>query len=107
MGTPEAFLQLEQLETQLRKLNGAASASEEALQNGQLSPAQVRDSLAQLEAELEKLQCKGIDSVSFDGLSEEDAEVARSWRRRLTRQVEQLQTRMDAAFERIRAFRGK
>jgi len=77
---------------------------EEAFASARISPGQARDYLAQLEAQLEQIQCKGIDAVPTVGISEELATATRVLRRDLTRQVEKLQSRLDATFDSIRSM---
>eukprot|EP00440_Ansanella_granifera_P045870 gb/GFBE01049687.1/.p1 GENE.gb/GFBE01049687.1/~~gb/GFBE01049687.1/.p1 ORF type:complete len:163 (+),score=36.78 gb/GFBE01049687.1/:1-489(+) len=101
-GPPDTFSQLRDLEAQLRAAEAELFTTERALRAAQVSPGQAKADLAQLEARLEKIQCKGIDSVSTADLPAEDEEAARSFRRRLTREVERLQNFLDATFDYIK-----
>mmetsp|Transcript_26672 Transcript_26672/g.58633 ORF Transcript_26672/g.58633 Transcript_26672/m.58633 type:complete len:352 (+) Transcript_26672:55-1110(+) len=77
---------------------------ERALLADEVRPAEARDVLAQMEAQLDELQCKGIDSVSTAGLAPGAEEAAKSLRKELTHKAESLQRSLDAAFERIRTL---
>ncbi|CAJ1373748.1 unnamed protein product [Effrenium voratum] len=94
-----AMQQLQGCEVQLREAGQQLLGTQRALHSLQVTPGQARNDLAQLEAHLEKLQCQSIDSVSTAGLSSEDQDAARSFRRQLTKAVEKLQGQLDQTFE--------
>lgn len=60
-----------------------------------------RGELAQLEATLDRLQCKGVDSVDTFELSS-GKELARSIRKELTGRAEKMHARMDEGFKAIK-----
>lgn len=57
-----------------------------------------RDELAQLEASLDQLQCKGVDSVDTFGLSS-GRDLAKSFRKELTGRAERIHDSMDESFK--------
>mmetsp|Transcript_59019 Transcript_59019/g.191108 ORF Transcript_59019/g.191108 Transcript_59019/m.191108 type:complete len:364 (+) Transcript_59019:90-1181(+) len=85
----EAF---EVLSAQLGTLGAAVAEVEKALGASGITVGHARSELAQLEAELERLQCRGIDVLPAS------SEAARQRRRELTRRVELLSTRMGGLF---------
>jgi len=100
-----AMSQLRQIEAQVEVASRELHLTQQALKLAQVTPGQAKTDLAQLEARLERLQCNGIDSVSTAGLSSQDEDAARSLRRQLTKQVEQLQSSLDDTFDRLKAER--
>lgn len=60
-----------------------------------------RDELAQLEATLDKLQCKGVDSIDTFEL-DSGKDVAKSMRKELTARAEKIHDRMDEIFKEIK-----
>jgi len=100
-----AMSQLRQIEAQVEVASRELHLTQQALKLAEVTPGQAKADLAQLEARLERLQCNGIDSVSTAGLSSQDEDVARSLRRQLTKQVEQLQSSLDDTFDRLKAGR--
>ncbi|CAE7570889.1 unnamed protein product, partial [Symbiodinium sp. CCMP2456] len=101
-----AFERLKGCEAQLQSARAELRSTEDALQTLQVSPGQAWNDLAQLEARLDQLQCKGIDFVSTEGLSTEDEESARTKRRQLTKAVANLQDQVEAVFDRLKSARG-
>jgi len=101
-----AFDRLKSCEAQLQSARAELRATEDALQTLQVSPGQAWNDLAQLEARLDQLQCKGIDFVSTEGLNTEDEEGARTKRRQLTKAVASLQDQVEAVFDRLKSTRG-
>ena len=97
---------LEGFKVKLRDIENEIVVTQRSLQVNVVAPGQARDRLAQLEAQVERLQCKGIDSVSTAGLDAETGEAARAMRRNLTREVERLQACLDVGFEEIKASEG-
>jgi len=97
---------LQELQEQINKLQDGLQKVEAELNMAEITPAQARDVLAQLEARLDQVQCKGIDSVSMEGLVVERQEEARFLRKALTRQAESLQDRFDTAFAAIKRQAG-
>lgn len=95
-GSTTAMSQLRACEAQLEL------AANELHMTQQVTPGQARADLAQLEARLDRLQCHSIDAVSTAGLSSQDEDAARTLRRHLVKQVEQLQGRLDETFERLK-----
>jgi len=73
----------------------------EGFHSAEVTPGKARDDLAQLEALLDKLQFNGVDSIDTYEL-ESGKEHARSLRKELTRQAEELHGRMEALFKEIR-----
>lgn len=98
---------LEELQQQVTVVENSVLEIDRALNTSTLAPGQARDHLAQLEARLSDLQCKGIDMVSVAGLSGSAADEARAKRKELTRQTERLQSCMEAMFGRIAAMLRK
>ncbi|CAK9019232.1 unnamed protein product [Durusdinium trenchii] len=97
-----AMSELRDCEAQLEEATRQLQRTQLALVGAQVSPGQARADLAQLEARLDRLQCRGIDSVSTAGLSSQDEDAARSLRKHLTREVEQLQSRLDDTFNQLK-----
>lgn len=94
--------ELQALQVQLAQLEASVSATQEALRDGRMPSGSARDSLAQLEANVDRLQCEGIDSVSTSQLLGAELEAAKTLRRALTKRVEALHERMDTTFDRLR-----
>lgn len=86
---------------QLTELDRSVSAVEAGLTSQQLMPGQARDHLAQIEAQLDKLQCNGVDSIDTFELQSGKAE-ARSLRKDLTRRGEVLHDRIEVIFRCIK-----
>eukprot|EP00933_Yihiella_yeosuensis_P036730 TRINITY_DN30501_c0_g1_i2.p1 TRINITY_DN30501_c0_g1~~TRINITY_DN30501_c0_g1_i2.p1 ORF type:complete len:475 (-),score=86.98 TRINITY_DN30501_c0_g1_i2:24-1448(-) len=91
--------------TKLRKFEGKVESIESKLQNQlkmlndrEVSPGQAKSSLAQIEAELQQIQCKGIDSIPTGGLPD----TLRNQKKQLTKSVDALLNDLDAAFDRIK-----
>jgi len=59
-----------------------------------------RTELAQLEATLDRLQCKGVDSIDTFELSS-GKDLAKSIRKELTGRAEKIHNRMDQSFKAI------
>jgi hypothetical protein len=78
--------ELDQIELSLAEVERAVVAS-------QISASRAQSELAQLEAQLDKLQCKGVDAVNIDG-----SEAARAERRKLTQKAEVVQARLGGIF---------
>jgi len=94
----DPWLRLLELQGQIKELQSNVQKVEAELLAAEITPSQARDVLAQLEAQLDVIQCKGIDSVSTQGLGEHREHEARMLRKDLTRQAEALQDRFDNAF---------
>lgn len=103
----DPIVQLEQLQDQLSKVESEISTVKQELKAQSIPPRQARDALAQLEAQLDRLQCKGIDSVSTAGLPATAEETARTFRKELTRKAQRLQSYLDDLFEAITAMSTK
>merc|ERR1712203_824170 len=86
----EVFRALQELELRLGTFEGQVTAIERAVSSRQISIGKARDDLAQVEAALDRLQCKGIDSVSTLELAEAQRATARERKRELTRRSERL-----------------
>lgn len=97
--TEGPMAELSASEARLETLAVSIGASLDAFQAGRSTPGQARDALAQLEAQVDCLQCEGIDSVSIADLPATEQDAARALRRALTRRLEALQARLDASFE--------
>lgn len=85
-------------------LEEALVALERGIASGSVVPGQARTDLAQLEAKLDRLQCKGIDSAVGGG------DEARRERRELTRRADLLHARISGIFsglEACKAARGR
>eukprot|EP00401_Gymnodinium_catenatum_P039964 CAMPEP_0117515620 /NCGR_PEP_ID=MMETSP0784-20121206/30674_1 /TAXON_ID=39447 /ORGANISM="" /LENGTH=428 /DNA_ID=CAMNT_0005311443 /DNA_START=1 /DNA_END=1288 /DNA_ORIENTATION=+ len=87
--------------TQMDSLEDAVTDIERALGASKITVASAHGTLAQLEAKLDRLQCKGIDSADPVATSEE----ARLQRRQLTRRAELLQARLSGIFVGLNAAR--
>lgn len=98
--------QLAGFEQQLTELDRAVGAVEAGLSSHQLMPGQARDHLAQVEAQLDKLQCNGVDSIDTFELQSGKQE-ARSLRKELTRRGETLHDRIEAIFGCIKELLNK
>eukprot|EP00930_Biecheleria_cincta_P069392 TRINITY_DN57134_c0_g1_i1.p1 TRINITY_DN57134_c0_g1~~TRINITY_DN57134_c0_g1_i1.p1 ORF type:complete len:406 (-),score=82.89 TRINITY_DN57134_c0_g1_i1:44-1228(-) len=93
--------QLAGFEQQLMELDRSVGAVEAGLTSQQLLAGQARDHLAQIEAQLDKLQCNGVDSIDTFELQSGKAE-ARSLRKQLTRRSEMLHERIEVIFRFIK-----
>lgn len=96
------LFELRNLEAQLQQLEIGVGETQEALRYGRAPLGQARDQLAQLEASLDRLQCKGVDCVSIAELSAAEQDFARVHRRALTRRIEALHEEIDAIFKCLR-----
>lgn len=101
---PDAFALLEDLKVEQQALESKVGVILEALEEEAVTPGQARDRLAQIEAKLSKLQCKGIDCVSTEGLAPEMADEVRTLRKQLTGKAENLQSRLDDLFSQIKSM---
>jgi len=104
---PNIFDLLEDLQNQMQVLESRIPVILEALEDGAVTPGQARDRFAQIEAQLSKLQCNGIDSISTAGLAPDRADEARATRKRLTLKAERLQSHLEEIFARIRMMSTK
>lgn len=91
---------------QLDALDEEIGNIEASLDASQLLPGQARDSLAQVEAQLDKLQCHGLDSVDTFDLQSGKLE-AKSLRKSLTHRGEVMHQRIEAIFARIKELMQK
>jgi len=82
---------------QIAAVEAAVLQVESALQSSCTSIGQARTELAQLEARLEHLQCKGIDSVPNSVLAS-DEQSAKQMRKEFTRRAELLHQRLGGLF---------
>lgn len=85
------------LGAQMDELELAVTRVERALSSSQISVSHAYSDLAQLEARLDRLQCKGIDSTDNYSLAR-DAEAAKQIRRDLTRRADLLHARLGGIF---------
>jgi len=81
-----------QLLEQMEHLEGKVSDVERALDASRITVSRAHSELAQLEAQLDRLQCKGIDAASAPN------DAARQQRRELTRRSELLSARLNGLF---------
>jgi len=72
-----------------------------SLRTSGVSLRRARDELAQLEANLDRLQCKGVDSVDMSELGS-GTDLAKSIRKELTGRTEKIHDRMDESFKAIK-----
>lgn len=93
----DALRRLERVGSSVDEVESAVAAHISAFADGSLALGKARDELAQLEARIEKLQCKGVDSVEISD-STEDKQAAKAMRKELTRRLESLQLKVEAAF---------
>lgn len=82
-----------EIQGQIAALEARIAEVERALRMGEVAPGAAHAELAQVEAALERVQCRGIDAAETGGLEE-----ARQQRRELTRHVELLSTRLHGLF---------
>lgn len=91
---------LEDLEAQMGRLDAAVLDVERALGAKTTTAGQAHHELAQLEGQLDRFQCKGIDSIAGKD------ESAKRRRRELTRRAELLQARLNGLFVGLGAARA-
>lgn len=84
--------ELDQFLTQLEQIEGDVAEVERALDASRITVSRAHSELAQLEARLDRLQCKGIDAAPAS------SDAARQQRRELTRRSELLSTRLHGLF---------
>merc|ERR1712032_767035 len=97
--------QLCDFERQFDEIDASVSGIEEALEQHSMAPGRARDTLAQMEARLDKLQCHGVDCIdTFELKSGKDQ--ARALRKVLTRRAEQMHDRMDRIFNTIKGMKS-
>lgn len=90
----------EDLIAEFRQIEAAVATVERDLKNSTCSASAAHSSLAQLEARLERLQCKGIDSVVAS------SEAAKAQRRDLTWRVELLSAHLNGIFVGLNASKA-
>lgn len=102
----DPFARLEDILGKVQALENRIPSVLEAMEWGDppITPGQARDKFAQLEAELNKVQCNDIDSISLSGLPEELATEARAKRKTLTLKAERVQFSLDTIFALIRCI---
>jgi len=93
--------QLVDFEREFNEIDRGTQEIQEALLRGETSAGQAKTDLALLEANLDKLQCKGVDSIETMDLHS-GKERARALRKELTKRAEGMHERMDALFKEIK-----
>lgn len=83
---------------QMDAIEAAVAEVERALLNSNITVGRATAELARLESELERLQCKGIDSASGG-----DSDASKLQRRQLCHRSEVLQARLDGIFIGLKA----
>jgi len=88
----------EELSAELEAIEAAVSQVEAALTATQVTAGQAHSQLAQLEAKLERLQCRGVDAADAAELGCGDREEGRARRKAITHRVELLSARLNGLF---------
>lgn len=91
--------QFDEIEASMHHIAGSVHLSDTSL-------GKARDELAQLEATLDKLQCKGVDSIDTFEL-DTGKDLAKSMRKELTNRAEKIHDRMDEIFKDIKRAQKK
>jgi hypothetical protein len=92
---------LEPLAAEMQRLEVAVTKVEQALGSSAASASDAYDQLAQLEAQLDRLQCKGIDAITGG------SDSTKRWRHELTRRGELLQARLSGLFVGLNVARAQ
>jgi len=104
LGEPKPGL-WEELSTELEAIEGGVAQVEVALTQSQLVAGQAYTKLAQLEARLQHLEGRGIDSADAAALGVGDREAGHLRRRELTRRAELVHARLEGLFVGLGAAR--
>jgi tetratricopeptide (TPR) repeat protein len=99
----EPVVVLERFQTHFDEISKNVGVVDQKFANGELQPGRGMNELAQLEAQLEKLQCAGVDGVELPAAGAAEAHAAAKARRKdLTAQSELLHQRIDGLFNMMR-----
>eukprot|EP00927_Polykrikos_kofoidii_P034133 TRINITY_DN28971_c0_g1_i1.p1 TRINITY_DN28971_c0_g1~~TRINITY_DN28971_c0_g1_i1.p1 ORF type:complete len:318 (-),score=59.30 TRINITY_DN28971_c0_g1_i1:25-978(-) len=102
----KALETLRLFEQRFDRISDSVLIIEAELKAGVTQPGYACDELAQLEAELDKIQCNGVDSIETSGL-ETGRDEARAKRKALTKRSESLHTVMDNLFSFAKELKRK
>jgi tetratricopeptide (TPR) repeat protein len=107
-GTSDPVVVLERLQVKCDEISNLVNAVERKFMSGELQAGRAMDDLAQLEAQLDKLQCKGVDGVDLGGSTTDAAQgAAKAKRKNLTATNELLHQKIDKMFGMMRAARSE